>query len=418
MRAGWRLKGLCAHIQCFLLARCALRASSVCLLSIDYYFQRLAISITVCLSVSVHRRAVPFTFTVHARDGSFRLFLRLGGRSFRFFHSRRRSASVAGTYVAMATASSPRRGVPSVRNEYAAWVLSTFMLGSNNFTGLPFYYVDLAANEPVEGSNTHELEERGWRGLCIEPNPQYVKLLRAQRRCALAPVAVDGVERNIQFHNDGTVGGIQDPRFDNRAGSKDLQAMRTRLLQDVLREASAPHVIHYLSLDVEGAESAALPDSFAWDDYVFLTLSIERPPPDLNRRLFRHGYLFVRRIGIADALYVHWTHPYAAKVSANASFAQAPAKCSNGHGTRYRERTQLRRVACQSIFGCCTWKGFPESSTKYMGAISGKKVPRWYEVPSASRQTQRRPLEKKEEGLFSRFWSWFWTPVRAPWSGR
>lgn len=90
---------VCAHSMFPAGTLRAARPSSVCLLSIDYYFQiqRLAISITVCLSVSVHRRAVPFTFTVHARDGSFRLFLRLGGRSFRFFHSRRRSASVAGT---------------------------------------------------------------------------------------------------------------------------------------------------------------------------------------------------------------------------------------------------------------------------------------------------------------------------------
>ena len=306
----------------------------------------------------------------------------------------------------MPSGSSPRRLLSSVRNEYSAWVLSTFMLGSKNFSSLPFYYVDLAANEPVDGSNTLELEQYGWNGLCIEPNPHYVTLLRDQRRCALAPVAIDDVERDIKFHNDGTMGGIQDARFDNRVGTKDLQAMRTRLLQDVLREASAPHVIHYLSLDVEGAESAALPDSFAWDDYIFLTLSIERPPPDLNRRLFRHGYLFVRRIGIADALYVHWTHPNAAKVSANASFAQAPAKCSNGRGTHYRDREPLQRVQCKSSFGCCSWWGFPESSTKYMGAIAGRKVPQWYEVPIRQRRPVPKATHKNKEGLFSRFWSW------------
>ena len=35
------------------------------------------------------------------------------------------------------------------------------------------YFVDLAANDPIDLSNTFKLEQMGWEGLCIEPNPVY-----------------------------------------------------------------------------------------------------------------------------------------------------------------------------------------------------------------------------------------------------
>lgn len=35
------------------------------------------------------------------------------------------------------------------------------------------YFVDLAANDAMEFSNTLALERAGWDGLCIEPNPTY-----------------------------------------------------------------------------------------------------------------------------------------------------------------------------------------------------------------------------------------------------
>ncbi|GKZ01033.1 hypothetical protein MPSEU_001054700 [Mayamaea pseudoterrestris] len=37
----------------------------------------------------------------------------------------------------------------------------------------PFFFIDLAANDAKTLSNTLALEQRGWQGLCIEPNPAY-----------------------------------------------------------------------------------------------------------------------------------------------------------------------------------------------------------------------------------------------------
>ena len=166
------------------------------------------------------------------------------------------------------------------------------------------------------------------------------------------------------------MGGIVDNHFDNRAknGTKkntEGTKVTTDTLQRVLYKFGAPNTIDYLSLDVEGAESAVLAETFPWNRYTFLTLTIERPPPDLNNRLFRHGYLFVSLIGIADVAFVHASHPHASKISMNQSFVQVPAKCKS-HGVFYSDRHRLNGVRCRSIFGCCAFPGFPQSTTRYL----------------------------------------------------
>jgi hypothetical protein len=37
----------------------------------------------------------------------------------------------------------------------------------------PKFFVDLAANHAVDLSNSLFLEQNGWKGICIEGNPQY-----------------------------------------------------------------------------------------------------------------------------------------------------------------------------------------------------------------------------------------------------
>jgi|TARA_B110000967_G_scaffold89696_1_gene92284 hypothetical protein len=225
--------------------------------------------------------------------------------------------------------------------------------------------VDLAANHPTKGSSTYELDKNGWSGLCIEPNPEYATLLSAQRTCQLARSPVDSVARNITFRFAGEMGGIEDERFDNRpshhlqqhraaaAHNYSASVLQTQQLEAVLKAHSAPRRISYFSLDVEGAEAAVLPALFPWHSYTFLTLSIERPPPDLNSRLFQHGYLFVQNVG-TDTFYVHMTHPHASAFADNASFTQQPAKCRNSK-RQYPGRVRLKGP-CASIFGCCSWE--------------------------------------------------------------
>ena len=235
------------------------------------------------------------------------------------------------------------------------------------------FFVDLAASSPICGSNTFLLEKaHSWRGLCIEANPHLAQLLRTHRSCATLEVAVDDRVRNVSFiAQRQSLGGIIDPAFDNTEDCKLSVAdcaevgvihVTTRRLDTLLREARAPATIDYLSLDVEGAEASALPEDFPFADFVFLSLTVERPPPELNARLLRHGYRFVRNEQF-DTFFVHASHPQAA-VLAGGSLLQVPAKCTARRNTAV--------PGCGAELSCCEWPGHPAATTQYWAPSDGQ----------------------------------------------
>lgn len=42
-------------------------------------------------------------------------------------------------------------------------------------------YVDVGANDPIDGSNTYNLYLNGWTGIAVDPNPRYAKRFRKVR---------------------------------------------------------------------------------------------------------------------------------------------------------------------------------------------------------------------------------------------
>ena len=224
------------------------------------------------------------------------------------------------------------------------------------------FFVDLAANKPVCGSNSVLLERKfGWRGLCIDANPQFIVSLREKRKCMVRSAAVANKSGIIMtFSGSGETGGLVSTGFDHEtAGRGPSFKVMTQRLDTLLRESSAPHVMGYLSLDVEGAEEAALPENFPFGTFSFLAVTIERPPPKLSERLFRHGYLWVKN-SFYDAFFVHASHPRAAILQRNASFAHVPAKC-----TPSRRQIVRRNGHHCSGFGCCEFPGRPQETTSY-----------------------------------------------------
>ena len=43
------------------------------------------------------------------------------------------------------------------------------------------FFVDVGANDPVDGSQTWHLEQKGWRGVLVEPQPGLAQKLKEQR---------------------------------------------------------------------------------------------------------------------------------------------------------------------------------------------------------------------------------------------
>ena len=293
-----------------------------------------------------------------------------------------------------------------------SWVLASAAAPA---AGDPSFFLDLAASEACVGSDTVVLERNhGWKGICVDANPKFLKQLRAERPgCQVVEAAVSDVaDQRLTFVLDDGTGGLVGEKFDHRPGEPDGTTSKsttfqvtTRRLDSILEEQNAPRRIQYLSLDLEGAESAAMPDDFPWDTYIFELVTIERPPPDLNARLFGHGYLFVKNLW-HDSFY-HESHPRAAALQHNGTFQQLGGKClreagtlfseaakllgasSGGTGTdfsfdavdeKYRHLLPKRHLTpsmtilhgnppnspgCPNDFGCCEFPGFPQNTTLY-----------------------------------------------------
>jgi FkbM family methyltransferase len=136
------------------------------------------------------------------------------------------------------------------------------------------FFVDLGSADGVRISNTWALERNGWTGICIDPFPRNME----GRTCQVFAEAVDNVGgQTVQFQNPGNYsGGIL--KYAGWWVSDELKQnaveVKTATLADILRRANAPSYIHYLNVDIEGAEYMAL-SAFPFNEYKFGAITIE-----------------------------------------------------------------------------------------------------------------------------------------------
>jgi hypothetical protein len=169
------------------------------------------------------------------------------------------------------------------------------------------YFVDCAANDAVELSNTLALETRlGWTGLCIEPNPQYHQGFR-DRRCTLVAAVAGGKDGDVvefQLSGGGFAGIIG---YDN-SNRQSTSTFHTVSLETVFDTLGVPSVVDYFSLDIEGAEFYVM-EKFPFHRYKFQVITVERPRR-LRVLLEQHDYVYVMDHGwFGDELYIHKSIP-------------------------------------------------------------------------------------------------------------
>jgi FkbM family methyltransferase len=168
------------------------------------------------------------------------------------------------------------------------WVLETMFPGVRDG-----YFVDVGSGHGTIGSNTAALERRGWTGLCIDPFPEHME----GRRCRVfTEVVFSTAGRVMTFHKAGGLAGLADTLGVWKAEASKAPAVTftTTTLGDVLARAGAPPYIHFVSLDIEGAELEAL-RGFPFDRVRVGAFAIEHNHEEPKRSgiaalLARHGY--------------------------------------------------------------------------------------------------------------------------------
>src|SRR5262245_41160059 len=140
------------------------------------------------------------------------------------------------------------------------WVLEKVFPGVTNG-----YFVDIGSGHGTIGSNSRTLEKRGWSGVCIDPFPVNME----GRTCRLfQEVVFSKPGLLIAFRTAGGLGGVDDTlgEWNQTAARAPTVNVKTVTLDDILARAGAPRFIHFVSLDIEGAELEAL-RAFPFDRY-------------------------------------------------------------------------------------------------------------------------------------------------------
>ena len=165
------------------------------------------------------------------------------------------------------------------------------------------YFVDVGAGDGIDGSNTKALEDLGWTGVAIDPFPTNWE----GRKCTLFREVVSSRKGEVvEFRVAGGAGGIDEHigRWRDQVETSPLVKLTTTTIGDILERADAPSFIHYVSLDIEGAEYEAL-KGFPFSKYKVGAFTIEHNFEEPKRRQIRellgmNGYRFVRQQAVDD----------------------------------------------------------------------------------------------------------------------
>ena len=148
------------------------------------------------------------------------------------------------------------------------WVLETVFPDVVNG-----FFLDVGSADGTIHSNTKALEQRGWTGVCIDPFPTHME----DRRCQmLKEVVFSEAGQRVKFQASGELGGIAHTLgvWKDPALKAPTVEFTTTTLGDILERTKAPQFIHFVSLDIEGAELEAL-KGFPFDRYTIGALAVE-----------------------------------------------------------------------------------------------------------------------------------------------
>jgi FkbM family methyltransferase len=213
------------------------------------------------------------------------------------------------------------------------------------------FYIDVGANDPVEGSVSYGFYEQGWQGITVEPLTHFAELHRALRsRDQLLECAVDNSAAPIvfwEFPGTGLSTGIEAiARSHETAGRTPVRTtVPARALSSVF-DLAGNRDIHWLKIDVEGMERRVVESwgqsrARPWIVVVESTMpgTKEPSPRDWEPMLAALGYARAYFDGL-NSYYVHQAHQelasalaYGPSVLDNAQFSGASNSALFTHRT-------------------------------------------------------------------------------------
>jgi FkbM family methyltransferase len=145
------------------------------------------------------------------------------------------------------------------------------------------FYVDVGALFPATASVTKFFYDHGWSGINIEPGSSFDDLARQRPRDINLRVAVGDRRGTARFHEVTGAPGNSHLEGLSTVGMRELdhvvREVEIRPLAEVLAEHAAEREIHFLKVDVEGAEREVLVSN-DWSRFRPWIVVVEATIPD------------------------------------------------------------------------------------------------------------------------------------------
>jgi FkbM family methyltransferase len=165
------------------------------------------------------------------------------------------------------------------------------------------FFVEFGATNGIILSNTYLLEKDfGWNGICSEPNPEFLNLLKKNRLCVVSDECIgSSTGEKVEFIFADVYGGAvadmdKDEHREKREAYRASGAtgqLTTISLHDFLLKHNAPKTIDYLSVDTEGSEFAIL-SAFPFSEWDVRHITVEHNNTPQRQQirdlLSSHGY--------------------------------------------------------------------------------------------------------------------------------
>lgn len=181
------------------------------------------------------------------------------------------------------------------------------------------FYIDIGAQDPESDSVSLAFYRNGWRGIHVEPNTQYARLLRAARPDEVVEqVAIGTVQGSLTFYEFSDTGlSTADTAIAqaHQAAGYNCEETQVSVLtcDELLERHGASRPVHWLKIDVEGFEKQVL-ESWKISQVRPWILVIESTMPrsqisvheEWESLVLEKGYLFAYFDGL-NRFYVHET---------------------------------------------------------------------------------------------------------------
>jgi len=170
------------------------------------------------------------------------------------------------------------------------------------------FFVDIGAHDGITLSNTYIFEQLGWKGICVEPQPDVFISLKSSCKCDCYNVAISSKSREkAEFFQVGAdvLSGLNEGMTEERkkwtenyGGKGKIINVRTITFNELMEKYPQKKHIDLLSIDVEGHDIEIL-KTIDFKRYSFGFLTIEKNDSDkIIEHMRQNGYEIYAEIGV------------------------------------------------------------------------------------------------------------------------